>query len=48
VPLFQIFNRNPQRAQIRNPSGMCCLGEVNKAIKRLTIESAAIQISGGK
>ncbi len=34
--------------EIRNPSGMCCLGEVNKTIKQLIVESAAIQMSGGK
>ncbi len=27
--------------EIRNPSGVCCLGEVNKAVRRLMVESAA-------
>lgn len=26
----------------RNPSGACCLGEVNKAIKRLLVEAVAV------
>ena len=34
--------------EIRNPSGMCCFGEVSKALKRLMIESATKQMSGGK
>jgi hypothetical protein len=29
--------------EARNPAGMCCLGEVNKATKRLKLELAAIQ-----
>ncbi len=33
--------------EIRNPSGVCCFGEVNKAIRRL-IEPATMQIQGGK
>ncbi len=34
--------------KIRNPSGVCCLGEVNKAVGRLMIESAALQIPDDK
>ncbi|MDQ3322197.1 MAG: hypothetical protein M3525_07185, partial [Acidobacteriota bacterium] len=34
--------------EIRNPSGVCCLGEVNKVIGRLLIESTAMQIPDGE
>ncbi len=32
--------------EIRNPSGACCLGEVNKAVRRLMVEPAAVVNTG--
>ena len=29
--------------EVRNPAGVCCLGELNKAAKRLKLELAATQ-----
>lgn len=28
--------------EVRNPSGVCCLGEINKAVKRLMLEKVSV------
>lgn len=30
--------------EIRNPSGVCCLGEINKTVKRLVVEVGAVNM----